>query len=330
VYTIQWDSVNYISLATLTGRVVSFTRVSQYTKHGVIDKMQRVLVAGATGYLGRFVVKELKEQGYWVRALARNPEKLNRLGVFREPPIIADEVFVGEVTKPASIQRLCDNIDIAFSSIGLTRQKDKLTYRDVDYQGNKNILDIAVESSVKKFIYVSVFNAHLYEHLEIVKAHEDFVRELQNSGLNYTIIRPTGYFSDMSEFFNMAKSGWVFLLGNGKSQINPIHGADLARVCVNAITRDDNEVSAGGPITYTGQEIAELAFTTLTKTPRIIRIPSWLAQAAVKAVRPFNKQTSDLIDFFVAAGQGDAVAPKTGVNTLADYYQELVPSIRTR
>ncbi|HJM37158.1 MAG TPA: hypothetical protein QGE92_04520, partial [Dehalococcoidales bacterium] len=91
-----------------------------------------------------------------------------------------------------------------------------------------------------------------------------------------------------------------------------------------------NEISAGGPITYTEREIAELAFAILAKTPRIIRIPLWLTQAAVKAVRPFNKQTSDLIDFFVAAGQGDAVAPKTGVNTLADYYQELVPSIRTR
>jgi len=285
--------------------------------------MQRVLVAGATGYLGRYVVQELKEQGYSVRALARNPEKLNQIGPFMAPPVDVDEVFVGEVTKPASLQGLCDNIDIAFSSIGITRQKDKLTYREVDYQGNKNILDIAVEAQVERFIYVSVFNAHLYEHLEIIRAHEDFVRDLQSSGLNYTIIRPTGYFSDMSEFFKMAKSGWVFLIGNGKNRINPIHGADLAKVCVDAITHDDIEISVGGPVTYTGQEIAELAFSAVGKTTRIIRVPTWLAQATVIAVRPFDKQTSDLIDFIVAAGHGDAVAPITGKHTLADYYQEL-------
>ena len=57
------------------------------------------------------------------------------------------------------------------------------------------------------------------------------------------------------------------------------------------------------------------------KTPRILRVPTWLAQAAVKAVRPFDKQMSDLIDFFVAAGQGDAVAPIIGEHTLADYYR---------
>lgn len=73
-----------------------------------------------------------------------------------------DEVFVGEVTKPETLQWLCDNIDIVFSSIGITRQKDKLTYQDVDYQGNQNILDITLAKSVKKFIYVSVFNSHMY------------------------------------------------------------------------------------------------------------------------------------------------------------------------
>ena len=43
----------------------------------------------------------------------------------------------------------------------------------------------------------------------------------------------------------------------------------------------------------------------------------------MKAIRPFNRQMSDLADFFVAAGQDDGVAPATGGHTLADYYQEL-------
>jgi len=287
--------------------------------------MQRVLIAGSTGYLGRFIVQEFKDRGYWVRALARNPEKLKQTGQFLEPAVIdsIDEVFIGEVTRPETLHGLCDNIDIVFSSIGITRQKDKLTYRDVDYQGNKNVLNIALTKSVKKFIYVSVFNAHMYEHLAIVKAHEDFVRDLQNSGLDYTIVRPTGYFSDMTEFLKMAKSGWVYLIGNGKNKINPIHGADLAKVCAGAIDVNVNEVPAGGPETYTVQEIATLAFSILGKKPKIIRIPLWLAQAALKVIKPFNRQMSDLAAFFVAAGQGDGIAPATGTHTLPKYYEEL-------
>ena len=292
--------------------------------------MQKVLVAGATGYLGRFVVQEFSRRGYWVRALARNPEKLEQTGPFLEPALTdrVNEVFIGQVTRPETLQGLCDDIDIVFSSIGITRQKDKLTFRDVDYQGNRNILDIALSKSVKKFIYVSVFNAHLFEYLEIVKAHEDFVRDLQDCGLDYAVIRPTGYFSDMSEFLKMAKSGRVYLIGNGENRINPIHGADLAKVCVDAVTGTEREVPVGGPVTYSVNEIAELAFSVLKKKPKITRIPPWLAKLAVRVVRPFNKQASQLVEFFVTAGQSDGVAPTTGTQTLGSYYEELASQWR--
>ena len=96
--------------------------------------MRRVLVAGATGYLGRHVVKELKARGHRVRALVRTPEKVAQLDV--EP----DELHFGEVTRTTSLAGSCDGIDVVFSSIGITKQKGKLTFHDVDYQGNLNLL----------------------------------------------------------------------------------------------------------------------------------------------------------------------------------------------
>ena len=142
--------------------------------------MKKVLVAGATGYLGKYVVQEFNKRGFGVRVLARNEKKLAQIGPFGEPAVMdcIDEVFIGEVTRPDTLAGLCDDIDIVFSSVGLTRQKDGLSFEDVDFQGNKNILDQALRAGVKQFIYVSVLNAHLMEHLAIVKAHEDFVRAL--------------------------------------------------------------------------------------------------------------------------------------------------------
>ena len=173
--------------------------------------MKKVLVAGATGYLGKYVIQEFSRRGYWVRALIRNEHKLGVIGPFGEPAVrdAVDEVFIGEVTKPDTLAGLCEGIDIVFSSIGLTRQKDGLSYQDVDYLGNK-------------FIYVSVFNAHRMERLAIVKAHEDFVRALNSSEIIYTVIRPTGYFSDISEYFRMAKSGRVYVIGKGENRLNPL------------------------------------------------------------------------------------------------------------
>ena len=57
---------------------------------------------------------------------------------------------------------------------------------------------------------------------------------LQASGLSHPIIRPTGYFSDMGEYFPMAKSGRAYLVGDGQKRLNPIHGADLFDFFVTA------------------------------------------------------------------------------------------------
>jgi uncharacterized protein YbjT (DUF2867 family) len=297
-----------------------------------VSLMKKVLIAGATGYLGRYVVKEFHNQGYWIRALVRDPTKLEQTGPFLQPEVanIIDDVWLGQVTIPETLKGICDGIDIVFSSIGITRQKGKYTYRDVDYQGNSNILETATTQSVKKFIYVSVFDAHSFEYLEIIKAHEDFVRDLQKSGIDYTIIRPTGYFSDMSEYLNMAKSGRVYIIGNGENRVNPIHGADLAKVCVKAVDNKENEIPVGGPEIFNAVQIAELAFSTLDKRSKITKISPWLAKAAVKLIRPFNKQMSDLAEFIVAAGQGDGVAPSTGTHTLQSYFNELASKMPSK
>ena len=121
--------------------------------------MKKVLVAGATGYLGKFVVKEFKKQGYSVCALARSVEKLESISEY------VDEKFIGNITDKNSLSGICKDIDIVFSSIGITKQKDGLKYMDVDYMGNKNLLDEAQREGVSKFIYVSVFNSENMKNL---------------------------------------------------------------------------------------------------------------------------------------------------------------------
>ena len=172
--------------------------------------MNRVLVAGATGYLGGFVCKEFKDRGYFVRALVRSSERLDGLRGS------TDKIVEAQITQTETLEHVCDGIEVVFSSVGITRQKDGLTFRDVDYQGNRNLLEVALRAGVKKFVYVSAFNGPNLRHLDIVAAHEDFVDELKKSGIEYAVLRPTGYFSDMGEILEMARKGRVWLIGSGE------------------------------------------------------------------------------------------------------------------
>ena len=278
--------------------------------------MKRVLVAGATGYLGGFVVQEFKARGYFVRAMARSPEMLNHL------QRSVDEIVRAEVTQAGTLEHVCDGIDVVFSSIGITKQKDKLTFRDVDYQGNVNLLEAAQRAGVGKFIYVSVFNAPNLLHLEIVKAHEDFVEALRASGIDYIVLRPTGYFSDMSEFLKMAKKGRVYLIGRGRNRVNPIHGADLAVSCVDALEGEQKEADVGGPEIMTYREIAELAFQSLGKPARITSVPVWVMKLVIAVTRIVSTHQGERLAFFTTAMTCDVVAPATGTHSLAAHFAE--------
>jgi uncharacterized protein YbjT (DUF2867 family) len=280
--------------------------------------MQKVLVAGATGYLGGFVAKEFKRRGHFVRALARTPRKLD----YMKDQL--DEIVKGEVTVPESIDNVCDGIDVVFSSIGLTRQKGNLTFQDVDYQGNKNLLEVAQKAGVKKFIYVSVLNGPNLPRLAIVKAHEDFVDELKASGMNYAVIRPTGYFSDMGQFFDMAMKGRVYLFGPGNNRINPIHGADLAVCCVDTLEGEKQEIDVGGPDVLTYREIAKLALEVQGKrVDKITSVPVWLMRVSIAVTKIFSKHQGELLAFLTTAMTSEGVAPATGTHTLKEHYKIL-------
>ena len=278
--------------------------------------MKKILVAGATGYLGQNVVKALKNRGYWVRALGRSAARLDPIREF------TDEAFIGEVTDPGSLDGLCDGIDIVFSAVGITRQKDGLTYKDVDYQGNRNLLTAAEESGVSKFVYVHVLNAEKLQHVAMIQAKQAFVDELKQSALTTTVICPTGFFSDMEEFLAMARSGRVYLFGDGSNRINPIHGADLAEVCVDALESGEQELDVGGPEVFTYREIAELAFDVLDKPRKVTCVPKKLIAAAIGAFRWVAPvKTYGPIQFLASVMTMDVVGEKHGQRRLVDHFR---------
>jgi uncharacterized protein YbjT (DUF2867 family) len=280
--------------------------------------MKEILLAGSTGYLGGYIAKELQKRSCFFRVIARNPEKL------KQNDIEANEVLKAELTDPDSISECCNGIDVVISTVGITRQKDGLTYMDVDYQANMNLLKEAKKSGVKKFIYISVLNGEKLRKLKICDAKEMFVEQLKKSGLDYCIVRPNGFFSDMSEFFNMAKRGRVYLFGNGELRANPIHGEDLATVCVDAIDKSDKEVEIGGPEILTQNDIALIAFDILGNEAKITHIPDWVRVTILKLVRLFTKsRVYGPVEFFMTVMSMNMLAPEYGKHTLKEYFTNL-------
>lgn len=285
--------------------------------------MTKILLAGASGYLGKYILEELDSWGMPALALIRAPEKLKGLN-FRNLKIVK-----AEVTRPETLVDVCRGVDTVISTVGITRQRDGLTYMDVDYQANVNLLYEAERAGVRKFIYVSVIDGDKLRHLKVTEAKERFVDVLKVSGLEYTVIRPNGYFSDMNVFLSMAKRGKVYLFGNGEYKLNPIHGADLAEICVRAIAQKEKEITVGGPDILTQNEIAEMAISAWGKPADIVHLPGWIRLWILHTAKIFLPgQRYGVLEFFLALMARDCIATRYGTHRLQDYFNQEVQQIK--
>lgn len=280
-------------------------------------RTHKVLLAGATGYLGKYIAQKLKEKEYDTTLIVRNKSSV----AFSDKHY---KIIEAQVTQPLSLVHTMDNVDVLISTVGITRQKDRLTYMDVDYQANMNLLKEAKMAGVKKFIYVSALHGDKLRHLKIGEAKEKFVDQLENSGLDYCILRPNGFFSDMTEFLKMAKKGTVNLFGDGTFKMNPIHGEDLATVCVDAIQSSVKEINVGGPDVYTHNEIADLAFEVMDKKPKIKYMPEGMRKLVLWMTRTFtSSKTYGPMEFFFTVLAMDMIAPTYGNYSLKRFYEEV-------
>jgi len=278
--------------------------------------MERVLVAGASGQLGRHVAGELRRRGYRVRALSRRPERLAG---------DADEAVRGDLLDPASLRAACEGVDVTFScagsSMNLNDLRDRRGPLEVDWGGNRNLLDAARRAGVRRFVYVSVYGARAMRHLEYTDAHERFADELAASGIDHVIVRPTGFFSFFGEIANMARRGRGIVIGDGTARTNPIHEADLAAVCAYAVAGGPREVGAGGPEAFTREEIVRVAFRAIGREPRLTHVPPGFFRAAAAAAKPLNRRLAALLAFGAEISQAECVAPAHGTCRLEDYFR---------
>lgn len=283
----------------------------------MVQRMEnaKVLLAGGTGYLGSQILKVLSDQHTDTIAIVRKGKK----STFQNLPSIVP--VEAEVTEPKTLQGILNGVDIVISTIGITRQKDGLTYWDVDYQANKNLLDQAISDGVKKFVYVASLNGEKMRHLKICEAKEQFVDDLKQSGIKYCIIRPNGFFSDLGEFLEMANKGRVYLFGKGKYRLNPIDGEDLAHEIVNILTIHKTVLTIGGPQIYSHNDLVFLSSDVLGKEVKVTYLPDWFKNVVLFLLRTFTTpKTYGSVEFFLTALSMDMIAPKYGNKELVKFF----------
>lgn len=187
----------------------------------------KVFVAGATGQTGRKIVQQLQERQIFVRALVRNLDNAQNL----LPP--EAELVIGDVLDKDTLKKVIPDCNILICATGAQPSFDVRQPFLVDYQGTKNLTDVALASGIEHFVIVSSLCVSQFFHplnlfwlvLFWKKQAESYIQE---SGLTYTIVRPGGLKNaDNSESIVMSSADTLFEGSIPRSKV--------AQVCVEAL-----------------------------------------------------------------------------------------------
>ncbi|MEM9121619.1 MAG: NAD(P)H-binding protein [Cyanobacteria bacterium P01_F01_bin.56] len=312
---------------------------------------------GGTGSIGRATVTALVARGHQVVCIARpkagsggkwTQEKTSRL-------LQGAEVLFGDVTDSKFLSEQVfqtQSFDAVVSCMASRTGEPKDAWA-IDYQAHADLLTLAKAAGVNQMVLLSAICVQkprlVFQHAKL-----KFEKQLMESGLTYSIVRPTAYFKSLVGQVDRVKKGKTFLLfGDGTlTACKPISDRDLAEYmadCLQDEALQNKVLPIGGPgPAITLRDQGEYLFKLLGKEPRFQSVPaSFLARIATvldwcgKIIPPLAAKaelarighyyaTESMLVLNPETGRYDADAtPETGSETLLDYCQRLMDGTET-
>lgn len=313
---------------------------------------RRVLLLGATGTIGRATARALVRRGHEVVCVVRPRAGIGgRLGPDDSARLLAGAtVRSGDVTDPASLARdglRGERFDALVSCLA-SRTGVPADAWAIDHRANLNALQAAGAAGVTQVVALSAICVQkprlAFQHAKLA-----FEQALIESGLDYSIVRPTAFFKSLSGQVERVRRGKPFLVfGDGRlTACKPIADDDLADYlagCLDDPARSRRVLPIGGPgPAITPREQGERLFALLGRAPRFRQVPPALLDAVVGTLSAAGRvvpglaakaelarigryyATESMLVLDPAAGRYDADAtPSTGRSTLWDHYARLV------
>lgn len=323
---------------------------------GIYDKATkpaqvRVVIFGATGYIGRFVTLEFIRCGYEVVAFARERSGIGARNT-RET-VTADfkgaTVVFGDVTKSEDVAKAFeykknekeDIISTVVVSCLASRSGGIKDSNDIDYEATLNTLvQGRLHGNLSHFILLSAICVQKPE-LGFQKAKlklESMLTEEseKDSSFSYSIVRPTAFFKSLAAQIERMKNGSAFIMfGDGDlSKCNALSEKDLASFMVECATDDAKRnqiLPVGGPgQPVTPKQQAELLFKILDKKPKYVRLPIAIMDFSIALldgiakVLPFAKETVEFARIGRYYAVEDMVGPQYGTDTLEQFFENAI------
>jgi uncharacterized protein YbjT (DUF2867 family) len=243
----------------------------------------KVLVTGATGFVGQEIVRQLRAAGHTIHILARSPRSPR---VQEAVSLSQAEVHPGDVLEAATLEGVLEGTDAVIHLVGIICEVGESTFDNVHTGGTRNIVAAARRAGVRRFVHMSALGARpnaASRYHQTKWAAEELVR---HSGLEFTIFRPSLIYGPQDQFITLFArmirlSPVVPLLGNPRATFQPVPVEAVAAAFAGSIGEPKSvgqTYDLCGPEALTLSEIVDRIQAVLGKRRLKLQVPLSLAR----------------------------------------------------
>lgn len=250
-----------------------------------------VLITGGTGFVGSVVSGRVKSSGASVALLERKKNKALKL---REAGF---EVFEGTVEDTDSLSEFLskNKFDAIINLIGIIKSQPDFSFQKVHVEYVKILIDLAKKSGIERFIHMSALGAATNDS-EYFSTKYDGETLVRNSGLKWTVFRPSLIFGDNAGFFDdlitLVKTRvFVPIIGTGETRFAPVDVSSVADAYSNALYNEKTVRKVFhlcGPDVYTFEEMIDLIMELSPPKKLKIHAPSFIAEKSLDVLEKLS------------------------------------------
>ena len=237
-----------------------------------------VTITGAFSYTGKYLARLLLDRGYRIRTLTGHPGRENPFGT-------AVEISPFNFDRPDRLRASLVGTSTLINTYWVRFPRGESTF-EAAVRNTRTLIDAAKDAGVRRIVHVSIANPSENSPLGYYRGKAQLEQAVINSGLSYTILRPTVIFGVEDVLINniawFVRNFPAFAIpGDGSYRIRPIYVEDMARLMADTVDSQANAViDAVGPETYTFEELVKLIARCIQRTVRIVHMPTSLAYLA--------------------------------------------------
>lgn len=276
-------------------------------------------IFGGSGFVGRYVTRELARRGWRIRAACRRPDLAGHL----QPMGVVGQVHAvqANLRYPDSVARVVDGVDAVVISVGVLAGTGKQSFKALHVDGPRSVAQAAAKAGVKRLVHISAIGADVKSPANYARSKAAGEQAVLEAFPNAIIVRPSIVFGPEDEFFNrfagMAQvSPLLPLIGGGKTRFQPVYVGDLATAVANAIDGEGVRGAVyelGGPEVLTFRHLLDRTQQWADRRRGYINLPFWLAKLNALLTWPLPNSVRPLTLDQVRMLQTDNVVSKAAM-----------------